>query len=181
MDGTAHQFLWKEWNFLSQYDKISRSWNAETGGGWTLPLVWGGRPCREYDLIPAEVDAATAEEMLRTRLEQVLRAQLGSGTISRSEYTAVRAGDILTVTSGRSAGKRSDGSSPLTDRHNGTPLRRRRRNTSMTEQTINIERMEEAINIFGSFDENIRLIEQELGVTVLNRDSQLKVTGMRRP
>ena len=51
----------------------------------------------------------------------------------------------------------------------------------MTEQTINIERMEEAINIFGSFDENIRLIEQELGVTVLNRDSQLKVTGMRRP
>ena len=47
----------------------------------------------------------------------------------------------------------------------------------MIEHTINIERMEEAINIFGSFDENIKLIEQELGVTVLNRDSQLKVTG----
>ena len=34
----------------------------------------------------------------------------------------------------------------------------------MMEQTVSIERMEDAIDIFGSFDENIRLIEQELGV-----------------
>ncbi|NCE64324.1 PhoH family protein [Pseudoflavonifractor sp. 524-17] len=47
----------------------------------------------------------------------------------------------------------------------------------MTEQTINIERMEEAVELFGSFDENIRLIEQELGVSVVNRDSQLKIGG----
>lgn len=47
----------------------------------------------------------------------------------------------------------------------------------MIEQTISIERMEEAITLFGSFDENIRLIERELGVTVVNRDSQLKVSG----
>ena len=33
----------------------------------------------------------------------------------------------------------------------------------MMEQTVSIERMEDAIDIFGSFDENIRLIEQELG------------------
>jgi phosphate starvation-inducible PhoH-like protein len=37
--------------------------------------------------------------------------------------------------------------------------------------------MEEAINIFGSFDENIRLIEHELNVRVVNRDSELKVSG----
>ena len=36
----------------------------------------------------------------------------------------------------------------------------------MTEQFISIERMEEAINLFGAFDENIRIIEQELGVPV---------------
>ena len=30
------------------------------------------------------------------------------------------------------------------------------------EQRISIERMEQAVNIFGSFDENIRLLEQEL-------------------
>ncbi|WP_130870331.1 PhoH family protein [Intestinimonas massiliensis (ex Afouda et al. 2020)] len=47
----------------------------------------------------------------------------------------------------------------------------------MIEQTINIERMEDVIDVFGSFDENIKLIEQELGVTVVSRDNQLKVTG----
>lgn len=47
----------------------------------------------------------------------------------------------------------------------------------MIEQTISIERMEEAINIFGSFDENIRLIEKELGIHVVGRDDQLKISG----
>ncbi len=47
----------------------------------------------------------------------------------------------------------------------------------MTEQTINIERMEDAIDVFGSFDENIRLIEHELGVSVVNRDSEVKISG----
>ena len=37
----------------------------------------------------------------------------------------------------------------------------------MTEQTISMERMEEAVNIFGTFDENIRIIERELSVTVV--------------
>ena len=32
----------------------------------------------------------------------------------------------------------------------------------LTEQTISMERMEEAVNIFGTFDENIRIIEREL-------------------
>ena len=47
----------------------------------------------------------------------------------------------------------------------------------MTAQSISIERMEQAINVFGSFDENIRLIEAELGVAVVSRDSDLKVSG----
>jgi len=47
----------------------------------------------------------------------------------------------------------------------------------MTEQSINFERLEDTINVFGSFDENIRIIERDLGVTVVNRDSQLKVAG----
>jgi len=47
----------------------------------------------------------------------------------------------------------------------------------MTEQTISIERMEQAINLFGLFDENIRLIERELGVSVVNRESNLKISG----
>ena len=47
----------------------------------------------------------------------------------------------------------------------------------MTEQRISIERMEQAINLFGMFDENIRLIERELGVSVVNRESSLKISG----
>ena len=47
----------------------------------------------------------------------------------------------------------------------------------MIEQSISLERMEEAVSIFGSFDENIRLIEHELNVRVVNRDSELKVSG----
>ena len=47
----------------------------------------------------------------------------------------------------------------------------------MVEQRMSIERMEEAINVFGSFDENIRLIENEVHVAVTNRDGELKVAG----
>jgi phosphate starvation-inducible PhoH-like protein len=45
------------------------------------------------------------------------------------------------------------------------------------EQRISIERLEQAVNIFGSFDENIRLIEQEFSVSVVNRDGELRVSG----
>ena len=44
------------------------------------------------------------------------------------------------------------------------------------EQRISIERLEQAVNIFGSFDENIRLLEREFSVTV-NRDGELRVEG----
>jgi phosphate starvation-inducible PhoH-like protein len=47
----------------------------------------------------------------------------------------------------------------------------------MIEQTISLERMEEAVNLFGSFDENIRVVEQELQVSVVNRDAELKIMG----
>ncbi|MBR2895528.1 MAG: PhoH family protein [Oscillospiraceae bacterium] len=45
------------------------------------------------------------------------------------------------------------------------------------EQRIEIDRLEEAANIFGSFDENIRLIESEFHVIVTNRDGELRVNG----
>ncbi|MBQ2739772.1 MAG: PhoH family protein [Oscillibacter sp.] len=45
------------------------------------------------------------------------------------------------------------------------------------EQRISIDRLEQAVNIFGSFDENIRLLEKEFSVTVVNRDGELRVEG----
>jgi phosphate starvation-inducible PhoH-like protein len=47
----------------------------------------------------------------------------------------------------------------------------------MFEQTVNIERMEQAVGLFGSFDENIRLIENEFSVSVVSRGSELKIVG----
>ena len=45
------------------------------------------------------------------------------------------------------------------------------------EQRIEIDRLEEAANIFGSFDENIRLIETEFHVIVTNREGELRING----
>ncbi len=47
----------------------------------------------------------------------------------------------------------------------------------MIEQTLNIDRMEQAVALFGTFDENIKLIQNEYMVTILCRDSELKITG----
>jgi phosphate starvation-inducible PhoH-like protein len=47
----------------------------------------------------------------------------------------------------------------------------------MIEQTINVERLEQVIALFGQFDSNIKLIEQNAGVKVIVRDSELKIMG----
>lgn len=45
------------------------------------------------------------------------------------------------------------------------------------ERFIEVERMELLINLFGSFDENVKLIEKELDVAIINRGSEIKVAG----
>jgi len=45
------------------------------------------------------------------------------------------------------------------------------------ERIVNAERVEDMIAVFGSFDENIRRIEDALSVTIVNRGNELKVTG----
>ena len=47
----------------------------------------------------------------------------------------------------------------------------------ITERIVNAERVEDLMAIFGSFDENIRRIEEALTVTIVNRGNELKVTG----
>jgi phosphate starvation-inducible PhoH-like protein len=45
------------------------------------------------------------------------------------------------------------------------------------ERTVSAERVEDLISVFGSFDENIRRIEEELAVSIVNRGTELKVCG----
>lgn len=47
----------------------------------------------------------------------------------------------------------------------------------MFEQTFSIERMEHAVTLFGSFDENIKIIEKEFSVAILCRGSDIKIQG----
>ncbi len=47
----------------------------------------------------------------------------------------------------------------------------------IVERIINVDRVEDLISIFGSFDENIRRIEDAFCVSVTNRDQELKITG----
>ena len=47
----------------------------------------------------------------------------------------------------------------------------------MIEQTIEVDRIEDVISVFGSFDQNLRLIETEYGVHVTDRDAQVHITG----
>ena len=47
----------------------------------------------------------------------------------------------------------------------------------MAEKIIDAYSMEGIINLFGNFDSNIKLIEKELDVTVINRDTSIKISG----
>ena len=47
---------------------------------------------------------------------------------------------------------------------------------NLTERIVSAERVEDLMAVFGSFDENIRRIEEALGVTIVNRGTELKVT-----
>ncbi|MBC5787196.1 MULTISPECIES: PhoH family protein [Clostridiaceae] len=47
----------------------------------------------------------------------------------------------------------------------------------MLEQVINIDRMEHTLALFGSFDENIKLLQSEFHVTIMSRGSDIKVSG----
>ncbi len=47
----------------------------------------------------------------------------------------------------------------------------------MTEITMAVDRLENVVNVFGSFDQNLRMIEAELGVAITDRDSKLHISG----
>ncbi len=47
----------------------------------------------------------------------------------------------------------------------------------MAERFIAVDRMESVISVFGSFDVNIKIVEKHYGVSVSNRDGELKISG----
>ena len=47
----------------------------------------------------------------------------------------------------------------------------------MVEKRISVDRLEHVIGVFGSLDENLRMIEQALSVRVTDRDAEIKISG----
>ena len=47
----------------------------------------------------------------------------------------------------------------------------------MTERIVNSDRVEDLIAVFGSFDENIKRIEDAMGVSIVNRGTDLRING----
>lgn len=47
----------------------------------------------------------------------------------------------------------------------------------MAEASIHLEDFEQVKQLFGSFDEHVNLIQQGLGVSVVNRDCEIKIYG----
>lgn len=47
----------------------------------------------------------------------------------------------------------------------------------MIEKIINVEKMDDILNLFGNFDENINLIQENYNVIIINRGSDIKITG----
>ncbi|WHH59579.1 PhoH family protein [Petroclostridium sp. X23] len=48
---------------------------------------------------------------------------------------------------------------------------------NIIEKTLEVDRMEQVINVFGSFDENVKIIEDKFDVKILNRGTELKIIG----
>lgn len=49
--------------------------------------------------------------------------------------------------------------------------------SKIAERIVNADRVEDMISVFGSFDENIRRIEDALCVSIVNRGTELKISG----
>ena len=47
----------------------------------------------------------------------------------------------------------------------------------MAEKSMSFDRLENIISVFGSFDENLHIIESETNVTITDRGSELKILG----
>ena len=49
--------------------------------------------------------------------------------------------------------------------------------SKVIERIVNADRLEDVIAVFGSFDENIKRIEDAMSVRIINRGMDLKVSG----
>ena len=47
----------------------------------------------------------------------------------------------------------------------------------MYEETVHIDRLDHAVSLFGSYDENVRLLERTFRISIVTRSSEIKISG----
>lgn len=82
----------------ARYDKINRVWTAELPGGREMPLSLACETVRAYEAAVVDVDRDAAEALLRVRLDEALRAEIGDGEVVSADYAAQVEGGKLIVT-----------------------------------------------------------------------------------
>jgi phosphate starvation-inducible PhoH-like protein len=50
---------------------------------------------------------------------------------------------------------------------------------NLIEKTVEFDRMEYAMNLFGNYDENIRVIEEAFDVKIVSRDNEIRIVGSK--
>lgn len=80
-----------------RYDIMTKTRSWTPMGGGSLPVVWETQTVREYELVPAALDEAAAEERLRQALLTALEAELDEGSVTRTDFTARVTDGVLHV------------------------------------------------------------------------------------
>ena len=81
-----------------RYDTITKLRNLTPSAENTLPILWETETVREYTLVPAAVDPAAADALLRCRLLAALKESLDEGRVLKTDYKTEIHNDTLSVT-----------------------------------------------------------------------------------
>ena len=167
-------------NLQGSCDKIIHQTKLSLPGGMALPLTWEETTLRPYETRTVTRTRTEAEE-LGARTHRLHRRQIRRRRRDGDARRLGGAGGLAArhALGGMSGADRRDRAhfNGLNAFSCGAAAGAYERTSFSMEQRISIERLEQAINLFGSFDENIRLIESEFHVTVANREGELRVNG----
>lgn len=83
---------------MDRYDKITTAHKLTLPGGRVMPLALNVERYRGYETEMVPLDAGAAEALLKSALEDRLKALIGDGEILRMDFTASEQNGILTVT-----------------------------------------------------------------------------------
>ena len=137
---------------------------------FSLPAAAVIETAQPYTLREKALSRAAVRASLEKELHAALQERLGETGAVLSEYFT-EYGKTACSRSRCAASARSASTKKLSGHD-------RMKNTGESmERIISAERVEDILNVFGSFDQNLHIIEKEWNVCVTDRDAELKISG----